>query len=281
MSVIVDYASVDSNSRPDFHAFKSWGGVGCLVRGAFTFKGLAFTDPCVARDRDAIGAAGLTFGTYLILGWTIDPITQAKKLIEAAGKAMPGDFPVMLDIEFPGQHGRRDFGISPSEALAKIVIALQVLQDAYGVVGIYTSERVWREDMLRIASNIGAQCPLWIKTPYPMKARSIANPVLRGPLGKLPVPWVEPGGAGTWIRQYQGDAIGVPGFTSTVDLNEFLPYDVSKPENARAQWIVDRLTSHSALVSSDFLATVRAFQVANGLDADGVIGPRTFAALCS
>ena len=281
MSVIVDLASVDENKRPDYHAFKAWGGSGVILRGAFTFRGTAFTDPIVSRDRNAIADAGLTFGAYLILGWTVDPITQAKKMIEACGKAMPGDFPVFVDVEFPGQHGIRDFGISPAEALAKITIAIQVLEDAYGVVGVYTSERVWREDMSMIPSDIGRRCPLWFKTGYPMKARSPANTMLRGPFGKMPTPWTDPGGPGGWIRQYQGDATGVPGFSSTVDLNEFIPYDVAKPEQARAAWIVSRLADHNALVTSDFLATIRSFQTANGLTADGVIGPKTFAALCT
>jgi murein L,D-transpeptidase YcbB/YkuD len=66
--------------------------------------------------------------------------------------------------------------------------------------------------------------------------------------------------------QFQGDAVGLPGTTSTVDLNEFLPHSAG----SSGYDTMLRLSGHP---------NTRAFQAAHGLVADGIIGPKTFAAL--
>jgi len=251
-----------------------------IVRAAFTFRGMCAIDPCI-KWRDEIAKAGLAFGAYMILGWNVDPVAQARKFAEAYGKALPGDLPVWLDVEFPGARGRVDTGLTAREALTRVQQAEAVLHETYETVGIYTSARVWHEDLDGLGDDtIGKRCPLWIKVPYPYKTRQPAHLEARGAIADLPAPWRSAESAGSWLKQFQGDAIGVPGFSGTVDLSEFLAFDANAPESPRSPWIVDRLTSHSAIVSSDFPATIRSFQQTNGLDADGVIGLKTFAALC-
>lgn len=269
MTLLVDYASIDENHPPDFAAARAYGIRGAIVRGAFTFKGSCFVDPCVARDRDAIGAADLHFGSYLILGWTVEPELQARKFIEAFGERRPGDLPPSLDIEFPG-NGIRDYRLTASEALQRIETALGVLVAEYGTVMIYTSNRVWTEDLADIDSLACGACPGWFKVAYSFAAGHEPRPDVVPPLGTLPKPWRN-GGPGCWLEQFQGDARGVPGFSSTVDLNVFRPFSIHAPD-ARASWMVGAVQRHNA-------ATVEDFQASVGLEQDGVVGISTFSAL--
>lgn len=280
----VDYASVDENHTPNFTNAASFGVRFAGVRAAFTFKGQTFADPCVARDRDALAAAGIQFFPYLILGWTVDPLPQVDKFEECVGDLRPGELPVALDVEFPG-NGISDYRLTPAEALARIETALAALQSRYGVVMIYTSRRVWTEDLGDIDSSACAVCPLWLKTPYVYRERNPPHPENPGPIGELPGPWKRLGVNGGWIHQYQGDAINVPGFSSTVDLNRFLPY-AANPGDERTGFVVKQLGAHGVAVTNPFdavliRAAIRQLQANAGLDHDGVIGPRTFAALCA
>lgn len=279
--LVADYASIDENHPPDFATFKAWGGGAVIVRGAFTFKGQAFGDPCVARDRDAIVSAGLTFGAYMIHGWTVDPLAQVAKFKETVGSLMPGDLPVWLDAESSGPLS--GYGLTPEQGLARLELTYAALSDIYPTVGVYTSNR-WESEILRALDSIVlGRGPLWDKIPYPYKVGQPAHPETRGVLGALPKPWTHDGGPGAWMKQFQGDARSVPGFSNQVDLSEWLTFDGDAPDS-RSPWVIERLTSHGITPTAPLVPIgvgIETFQRGLGLTPDRKIGPKTFAALCT
>lgn len=271
--IVADYASVDEDARPNFAAFKSFGGGAAIVRAVYTYGSLVKVDPTPARDRDAAVKAGLVWGQYLILGWHADVEAQ----VAAMPDPLPGDMPPFLDIEFPGLKGRSDTGLTAEAALARCQLAYELLLKRFPVVGIYTSERVWREDLSSLASTLGRTAPLWLKTAYAYRVHNPPHLEARGQVGPLPRPWLVDGSPRAWIHQFQGDAIQVPGFSTTVDLSEFLT--LTGVTDPRVPWVAEQLARHNTPIADGFGLTVQQFQSANGLDSDGMIGARTFAAL--
>lgn len=282
----VDYASVDENKAPDFAAARAAGTRFAIVRGAYPTGGRMRTDAHYGRDRDAIRAAGLVLGSYVILDYSgaITPEQQVQTFAAAIGTRLPGDLPVGLDVEFPG--GRASTGLSSKQAIAWVDRAYQALRARFGTVMTYTSARVWHED-LDDRTSVCGDGPVWLKTPYAYKAGNPPHPERQGELGKLPVPWRGTSSPGAWIQQYQGDARPVPGFSSTVDLNAFLAMRPGETSD-RVRWVQLQLRAESGwhTGSVDGLTygpstvdAVKMLQTAHGLEADGVIGPVTFAFL--
>src|SRR5262249_47409417 len=100
--------------------------------------------------------------------------------------------------------------------------------------------------------------------------------------GRLDPPVPPPWGDATnwWVHQYQGDALGFPGFSSTVDVNRFNPM-VQGAAGDRVKWVQRRLgLAESGELDETMRKKVVAHQRAKGLTPDGIIGPRTFATLC-
>ena len=93
----------------------------------------------------------------------------------------------------------------------------------------------------------------------------------------VPRPWGD--STNWWIHQYQGDARGLPGFRQ-VDMNRFNT-TVKGATGDRIKWMQRRLgIAESGTFDTGTETAVRAFQRRNGLSADAVIDPRTFAFLC-
>jgi murein L,D-transpeptidase YcbB/YkuD len=174
-----------------------------------------------------------------------------------------------LDVEFPG--GRESTGLSARDALTQIENAYTLLSQHYANAMVYTSARVWHEELGNLDSELMASAPLWIKTPYVYKAGNKPHPETAGKVSELPKPWQRADSAGAWIHQYQGDAKGYPGFTSTVDCNQFLTYSELDDET-RQRWVSKQLARHNT-------NSVVVLQHVRGLTPDGIIGPQTFAAL--
>jgi peptidoglycan hydrolase-like protein with peptidoglycan-binding domain len=128
-----------------------------------------------------------------------------------------------------------------------------------------------------------ATSPAWLAKPWPWKIRTTAHRDISKPFSggacdpQVPIPW---GGGNWWIHQYQGDAINWPGFSNTVDCNRFnLMYPGDK--GARVSWVQRRVgAAPDGSYGPKTEAAVKNFQNKNGLSADGVIGPLTFAPLC-
>lgn len=253
-----DYASV-GGYRPDFSRART-----AIPEFAFVMIRAAYgtwPDPCWPRDRPAAHAAGVVPGAYLFLRWDKAPVPQAETLCRAVGSVGAGELPPVIDVEFP--RGRVATGLSVVDVLERINAAVECVESALGCCMIYTSSRVWYDDLGGGRALLAARCPLWVKTPYPYRAREPLHLVTGR--WSVPTPWQAAGAAPVVMEQFQGDAIGVAGFPGTVDVSRFVVPSASAP------WIAARL---GGLSTSEF-------QTKRGLVADGVIGPRTFAALAA
>lgn len=279
----VDYASVDGDAKPDLAAARAAGIRFAIIRAAYA----GWQDPTCARDRDAIRAAGLTFGAYLfpLMGASQPPPeTQVKAALASAGLIPGKDLPLVLDIEFP--KGISATGRTRTEVAEWIGRARKAVRDRTGCDPmIYSSARVLDgadSDALNGAADDAIRgCPLWVAR-YPFKERIPAvTGAQAAALPAPPVPKVGGDADAWWIHQYEGDALQLPGFSATVDLSRWNPL-CRGARGSRVTWVEQRLglVEGTPGVWDDALeAAVVAFQLHVGLVADGVVGPATFAAL--
>lgn len=282
----LDYASTDSQHPPDWAAIKASGVSFVILRGAYG----NWVDTTFTRDYQALADHGFVRGAYLFLRYPrqgstppSQPGIQAHALVSALARYPRGplDLPPCLDIEFPGD-GRVDTGMTAQQCLDWARVAWQVLRDGLGVPPpIYTSARVWREDLQNLPAPDLTESPLWLAA-YALRGRmqpmrdALAVSHLAWPA--TPKPWGDPGNS--WIHQYQGDAIGFPGLNSTVDLNRFRVLR-GGDSGDRVKWVQRRLGRiPTGTFDADLETVVRTFQRMTGLEQDGVVGPRTFAQLC-
>ena len=229
-------------------------------------SGALRTDPTWARDRDA-WAKVAPAGAYHWLAWHTDPVAQAHRFIASAGERRPGELPFCLDVEADSAAA---LYMTPAECLAHAEACLREIVAHYGCIMIYTSTRVWADVMNSAPSGLFAKCPLWLKVPYAWRARNQPHLESAPSTYPLPRPWRA---AGVWMVQFQGDAVGLPGTTSTVDLNKFVPL-------GGTSIFVGEMLQRAGITAYRTLADgVRQFQRKSGLVVDGVVGPRTFAAL--
>ena len=148
---------------------------------------------------------------------------------------------------------------------------------------IYTSQNVWNQLSDPLAPDL-SESPLWVKDyPFNPGPPRLSWPV---PPPRLPRPWQErtkpvPKGNNWWIHQYQGDATGLPGFsTAKVDMNRFNTM-VRGEVGDRVKWVQVRLgIAQSGVFDASMEIALRAFQRSNGLVESSIIDPRTFAYLC-
>jgi GH25 family lysozyme M1 (1,4-beta-N-acetylmuramidase) len=282
MLVGIDYAKVDGNAAPDFAMFKA----ACARAGSRAavaiFRGAWGTqfDDTMARDWRRAIDAGFTCGGYLFLrmphpGFPWTPEDQVHVFAQSMGPLTDRNLVPTIDIE--------DTGLPAEMEIEWVHRAWTELRRIYGVPPmIYTSDRVWHEDLHDLPAGEMLDSPLWVAKPWPWQVRS--PPHLSGEAfapGKndpiVPKPW---GPNNWWMHQYQGDAHPVPGFTSTIDLSRFHMMQIGET-GARVAWVRRRLGMPTGVrtFDSEMLAQVQAFQAQRALAVDGVIGPQTFAAL--
>ncbi len=292
MTFGIDYAGVDSNRPPNFSALKGAGASFCFIRASYAFHipvhnaWIVQGDPTFSRDWEPLKASGLIRGAYMF------PVIQAaqsateqaeifKHAVDAAGGLRPGiDFPPCLDIEFPGK-GIDDTGLDRAGVLAWLSSVTTQLTRLFGCPPLlYTSGRVWNDTDADCLGNPPAPlsmapCPLWLAR-YTYKTRLPAVlPPPEGPPPPVPGPWGD--SDNYWFHQDQGDALGVPGFSSTVDISRF---NSGPLHGDRARWVQRRLNvSADGSFGPQSLAALRTFQSTHGLIADGIVGPKTFCAL--
>lgn len=278
-----DYAAVDGNAKPDFAAARGAGLRFAVVRAAYGIE----PDPTCARDRDAIRAAGLVFGAYLFLVAELSaphPEQQVRAAVRAAGLIPGRDLPLAIDVEFPRVLSGTDRSRGELGAwIGRAVTAARTETGADPIV--YSSARVLSgtdtDALAGEADEVIRGLPLWLAR-YPFKTRIPS--VTGGQAAALPPPPV-PRVAGDaddwWIHQYQGDALGLPGFTRTVDLNRWNPLrrGARGARVARVQRQLGMAEGTPAVWDDAMDAAVREFQSRHGLEPDAIIGPATFAAL--
>lgn len=322
----IDTASVGGNKNPNWTAAKAGGVQFAILRAAYG----TWEDTTFKRDWPKLQEAGIVRGAYLFLrfprknklkasrtahlkpcllqrpptsvfrGLTSSapsPIDQARAVCRIVGKLELGDLPISLDVEFPGD-GRVETGMTAKQLLSGVRDAWKVLADTYGVAPlIYTSGRVWLDDLSNLAAPDMIDSPLWLaRYPFSPGPAVLTPPALSDP----PVP---PTWAGSdpikikyrgmpyttdnwWIHQYQGDAVGCPGLpTGNVDLNRFNPL-YKGMSGERVKWAQRRVAASESLCIDPngkfddvFAAKVKTYQKINGLVPDGIIGIKTFAFL--
>lgn len=283
MIVGFDYASVDGNRPPNLVDFQAACARAGSRAGFAIFRACWGTQPDLTVQRDWHRAidAGLICGAYLFLrlphqGFKGSPEDQVHVFADNMGSLTERDLVPTVDVE--------DTGLPAEQELEWVHRAWQAMREIYGVPPmLYTSDRVWREDLHNLPAGAMVDSPLWLAKPWPQDVRTPAQ--LGGDRfasGKLDPVVPQPWGAGNWwIHQYQGDAYPAPGFTSTVDINRFRLMRIGE-SGARVAWVQRRLRMPSgtpAVFDGDMMRRVRAFQSDRHLVVDGVIGPATFAKL--
>lgn len=294
----LDTASVAGNKNPDWQKARAAGFSFAIIRANW---GTAI-DRTFKRDWDKIKAAGMTRGAYMFLrspkkgGPAVpSPEAQAQTFIDTVGRMDLADFPPVLDVEYGG-NGRSDTGLTVEQCLKNIRAAYEVLKRYYNANPfIYTSARVWLDDLNNIAAPDLAASPLWLaqyvvgnSKPPVLDATKIANP-------PVPPPWAGSDPKNTtlsarrkipytsqnwWIHQFQGNAINAPGFpTGNIDVNRFNP--MYKGEvGERVRKLQAKLgVKASGMFDANLDKIIRDIQLSMGLVADGIIGPKTFAAI--
>jgi GH25 family lysozyme M1 (1,4-beta-N-acetylmuramidase) len=293
MQLGIDYASVDDNAPPNWALAKQPSADGsrltfAIVRGAYG----NWSDTTCIRDWSGIKAAGLVRGSYLYPRYKngqgeLMPIMSQVAALQHAIKAGGGldaykDLPPAIDIESGGSP--TSFGCTAEQALVWYREIWNEMQLAFGVRPlIYTSGRVWLEDLDNQMAPDLATSAAWLAKPWPWKAKTTAHRDITKPFSngaydpQVPIPW---GGGNWWIHQYQGDAVNFPGFTHTVDINRFNLMRIGE-KGARVSWVQRRVgTKPDGDFGPKTETAVKTFQSQHKLTADGVIGPLTFAPLC-
>jgi GH25 family lysozyme M1 (1,4-beta-N-acetylmuramidase) len=291
----LDTASVAGNKNPNWVQAKAEGPISfAIIRSNYG----DWEDPIFKRDWPKMKAAGIVRGAYLFLRFphptsgmkAPDPVSQAKAVIKTVRNLDQSDFPPTIDVEFPGDKrhprrtGREFTGMTAQQLLDGVRAAWEVLKDYYGVAPIiYTSARVWKEELLNLPAPDLVESPLWLAH-YVFKGGTSAVRNARAFKGgrldpHVPPPWGD--STNWWIHQYQGDAVRLPGFpTGNVDMNRFNTM-LKGATGDRVKWVQRRLgIAQNGQFDGATDSALRAFQDKKGLVSDGVVGPPTFAYLC-
>jgi GH25 family lysozyme M1 (1,4-beta-N-acetylmuramidase) len=283
----MDTASVAGNKDVSWQRAKAEGPINfAFLRAAWGMSPDAFFE----QQWDPLKNADIVAGVYLLLRFRTErfgeaptPAAQAQEWLKILNGRLEAkkDFPPALDVEFPGK-GAVETGLSASQLLDGVREAWKILADHFGAAPIiYTSGRVWRDDLDSLPAPDLTESPLWLAR-YEFKE---GLPAVRDPgtVAKMappvPPPWAD--GENWFIHQYQGDATSLPGFPiGRVDMNRF--HVVMKGDSGgNVSWAQRRLgmAEPTGVFDDNTETKLRAFQSANGLSVDGVLGPRTFAHL--
>ena len=283
----MDTASIAQNKDVSWQRAKAEGPISfAFLRAAWGTS----TDTFFLQQWDPLKRAGIVAGVYVFLrfrtekhGEAPDPTTQAKAWIEILKDRIEAkkDLPPAIDVEFPGK-GAAETGLKANQLLDGVREAWQVLADHFGVPPIiYTSGRVWRDDLENLPAPDLIESPLWLALYLCQSGKPAVRDAARVAKSspKVPLPW---GDKEAWfIHQYQGDAISLPGFPSgNVDMNRF--HVITRGDSGgNVSWAQRRLGMGEQTGNFDDAteAKLRAFQSENGLSVDGVLGPKTFARL--
>jgi GH25 family lysozyme M1 (1,4-beta-N-acetylmuramidase) len=285
MIVAADFGDVDGNHgrqhlvHPDFARFKSACAEQGSTAGLVIFRGAWGTSPDsdLHSDWKRAESEGLVCGAYLFLRMAPGappPEDQVHVFADNVGSLTAANLVPTIDVE--------DVGPSAEAELELVHRAWTTMRSIYRASPmLYLSKRVWTEDLHDLPAGELTDSPLWLAKPWPWAVHTPAQlswaPFQSGALDPpVPTPW---GPNNWWLHQYQGDAFPVPGFLNTVDLSRF-HLMLRNELGERVKWVQRRLGIPPI---GDFDAVMeiklRAFQRASGLQADAVIGPRTFAAL--
>jgi peptidoglycan hydrolase-like protein with peptidoglycan-binding domain len=284
-SLGVDIANMDGN-RCDWVKARAAGVRYAYLRDCFSTA----DDRTYELEAPRCRAAGVKPGPYFFPDQRVNAVPMATQIASFAVNVrryeQAGDLPAAFDVEF--SQGTRGTGRTRVQLLALVVSIAEGLRAALGYWPVlYSSKRVIdgedtdaldADGQTEVDLSPLKNCPFWA-------SRYIANyhvaPVLQG-LDSLPLPPIPKylGDAGNvWIRQTQGDSIGMPGFTRTVDIDIFYPMRLGE-KGERVKWVQRRVgASADGTFGAQTDIAVREFQRSQHLDADGIIGIDTWSRL--
>jgi GH25 family lysozyme M1 (1,4-beta-N-acetylmuramidase) len=295
---LADDAAVDHNVREPLVS-RAAGIVGAIYRADYG----RYKDDTFALAAQKAIDAGLVLGGYSfgLHGAEAGDLAMEAQVAAYAAETdrwyalgNPGARPIlppMVDFELP--HGWRATGVAhPDELVASLDHEVALFEDEYGVPPIvYLSGRVWNTVDADALGGPAAtprlkRCALALAH-YDYAARA---PWQRSPgsTPAIPKPW---NWAGTrsnyWIHQYQGDAIGVPGYSNTVDMSVFHPLVPGDRSERVVDWLRPRAAAHDGpaptgdplVYDAALMRWVQEVQTDHKLDADAVIGLYTFEAM--
>ena len=282
MHLGIDIASVDSNKLVDWKLAVSAGVQFAYFRASYKL----WADSTWREEAGRARQAGVLPGAYLFPVMDKNALSaaeQVKAFRSSCGNLEKNDLPPALDIEFPG--GIAKTGRSQSELIAWIQEAIAELTLHFGFSPVlYTSGRVWDgqdSDSLNSANRGFPECPLWLaRYPYKTQISPVIDPSTVDALALPPVPKAWGEANDVWIHQYQGDAVKLPGFTATEDLNRFFELKLGD-HGERVKWTQRRLR-----ITTDGIFglltehAIKLFQSDKLLPASGIVDPVTFANLC-
>lgn len=141
-------------------------------------------------------AVGMHCGVYQYFEPNIDPIEQAKLVLQKMGPLQPGDLPPMIDVESTGG------GVAPAGIAAAVGKWIAHVEAATGVKPIiYTGGYFWESN---VQSKAFAKYPLWHA-----QYTSATCP------STVPSPWTK------WFFWQYSSTGSVPGVTTNCDMNRF------------------------------------------------------------
>lgn len=298
--LVADYFIGDQPTPPDCHAAVAAGvGVAIIKRMQIYFDRdhkawIYAVDPVAARDAAAWRAAGAVVGFYDFPGWGIGAPAmraQATAFFGAPARPIPGvDLPPTIDVEFSGR-GIVDTHRTAHEVGDSLLELVGYYRAEYGTPPMIYSSHVQMcddnglDNVLGGAEELGDTF-LWDKVPYPVEAGHAPVPGAWrephvGPAAwdehdywRIPPPW-----STWWLVQQQGDVRGFPG-VHQCDLGTWHLLTADAPHDPRWRWVQQKLgVAVTGVWDAATDQALRLFQESKGLDADGVVGPRTFVAL--
>lgn len=284
---IVDYASVDHDAPPDLAAARAAGVVGCIIRADYG----RMRDDTFQRDAAHIVAAGMALGAYSFWLHGADAPIPSQETPEAELDAFDYEtagffdggkiaIPPMGDLEWP--RGVAHTGLTRPQLMDSIRAHITTFRDHFGAWPLlYESGRVWNTTDKDTLADPPApdlvDCPLALAH-YVLAAGQPWDHEPHVP-PTIPHPWdYAQTHSNYWFHQYQGDARGVPGFSSTVDVSVFntlVPGDRSE----RVEWLRRRAgdagpkaTGDSLVYDAALFEFVKSVQKDHGLVVDGIVG---------
>ncbi|MEH2434010.1 MAG: GH25 family lysozyme [Nostoc sp.] len=255
----------EKDGRVDWTAVKNSGKTFAFVKAT---EGVTIKDSAFAHHWQTMKTVGIIRGAYHFLhSHTSDPVEQAKEFLKTVGKLEPGDLPPVLDVEVIDKGGNSQEVINAAKKwLAEVEKAL--LQQTHKPIKpiIYTYPNFWEEELNN--SSDFASYPLWI-----------ANYNVKVP--HIPSAW-----QGQYlIHQYEGDVSGVAGVSGQADLNRFNPLQL-EDSGLRVKQLQQQLKDiglYTDAIDGHFSQSVKdaivSLQTSKGLQADGIVGIKTWVAL--
>ena len=258
----------EGDGRVDWAAVKNSGKTFAFVRAT---EGASIKDQAFPKHWPILKMDGIIRGAYHFFHpKTSNPTTQAQEFIKTIGKFEPGDLPPVLDVEITDGAGASTVIKGAKEWLGVVEKAIEQQTGKKIKPIIYTFPNFWI-NTLDDPSDF-ADYPLWI-----------ANFDTDTPI--VPSAWA----GGNWlIHQYGGDVEYVPGVQYRADLNKF--HSIQKGSNGSlAKNIQQKLKDLNkpefdpGVVDGSFgdrtKNAVIAFQKSQKLQADGIVGIKTWVTL--